>query len=169
MSGGKMSVSEEVKYKILNELQNGFSATSLSLKYDVTAATILRWNKEFKDALLNNDMSSLINVDKAILGELSDKLKEGAVSADVDKVVDGLQGLQVLQTDMQSTAAIINNRLKKLSHSTESIGELVMLTDCLCSLQSSFFNKNLTQVNVQNNYGESDDKYAAFLSDAPNA
>lgn len=158
---------EELKYKILNELQQGFSATTLATKYEMSAATILRWNKEFKDAVMNNDVNNLINTDKVVLGELADQIKPSGLVDDTSQVVEGIKGLQVLQADMQTTASIVNSRLKKMAHSTESIAELSMITDCLCNLQGAFFNKNLTQVNVQNNYGESDDKYSAFLSDAP--
>lgn len=164
-------VDEQTKYEILTQLHNGASASNLSAKYDISVAKILRWKKEFKDAVENNDLNSVVNVDKVVLGQLVDKVKDGALTEEVKEtastVQQGIEGLQKLQTDLQTTAGVLNSRIKSLSLSIDTISELQMLTECLCSLQNSFFNKNLTQVNVQNNYGNEDNKYSTFLSDKP--
>ena len=166
-----MSDENKTKYEVLTKLQNGASISTLAEQYGISQAKILRWKREFKEAVENNDLNSILDVDRVVLGQLVDQVKENALTEEVgqaaDKVLNGVDGLNKLSVELQTTASILNQRIKSLALSIESISELQMLTECLCSLQSSFFNKNLTQVNVQNNYGDNDNTYSSFLSDKP--
>jgi hypothetical protein len=114
----------------------------------------------------------MLDMEKLILATAGDLLSSGPlndqVAESVAKMSSGLTALQKLQSDFVVSASAINNQIRSRLLSIEHTSELIELTSCLVELQNAFFNKNSTQVNVQNNYGDSSGgKYGSFLSDKP--
>jgi hypothetical protein len=162
----------QLKYNIINDLINGAAPKDIAKEHDVAYPTVLRYKREFEAAKLEGNVDQLLDIDDVVLSEVMatveaqapEVLREG-VNGAVAELASGLQGLERLQTEFQTTASYLNTRIRSLAMSVEHISELNVLTDSLCALQSAFFNKNATQVNIQNNYDESGNKYANFLSD----
>ena len=163
-------MNDKLKYTILSKLINGEAPKEIAEEVeDASYATVLRLRRELEEAKANDTVDKLLNLDKAAF----DLVLEGVKSNTIEGINESLSDIrtsvtaaEALQRDLQTTASILNTRVKSLSLSTDSVGELSMLADTLCALQNAFFNKNSTQVNVQNNY-ESAPSYGAFLSDKP--
>lgn len=163
-----MSISDEVYYSVLSRLDNGELASALAKEYDISQNTITRWKREYETHKLNGTLDKAYNMDKLILAKIGevieapdDLTKEGVRS--FSKKVAGLEALDV---DLQQTATVMNQRIRSLLMSVETPGELETYAKCLCMLRDAFFNKNVTQVNVQNNYG-GQQGYSDFLGDKP--
>lgn len=165
---------DQTKYKVINDLINGEAPKDIAKEHDVAYPTVLRWKREFEQAKLNGTVDELLNLDEVVLSEVIEAveaqspevLREGVNNA-TSELAKGLDGLERLQTEFQTTASYLNTRLRSLAMSTDHVSELSVCVEALCSLQSAFFNKNTTQVNIQNNYDESGNKYGSFLSDVP--
>lgn len=167
---------EQTKYKVYSLLLNGHSAADIGSMQDVdvTYATVLRMQRQLNEAKANNSVAELINLDEAVANELLDAIAKNAPAAIAGEIVStteavkkSVAGLEVLNTELIATAKFINTRIRSLSTTVESVSELSMLVTSLCELQVAFFNKNSTQVNVQNNYGSEERQYGRYLSDAP--
>jgi hypothetical protein len=83
------------------------------------------------------------------------------LKGELDETVKGIKGLQVLDTKLQATAIAVAIKLQSLidAESGEVAGNIPMIIEGLCKLQTAFFNRG-TQINIQNN--NSNDSLAAF-------
>lgn len=164
---------DEIKmYQAISRIENGEDKRTVADDLEVGYATVLRWHRDYKDAKLNGTLDQLLDMDKLILATAGQLLESGALpeqaAAGLDRVTSGVSALEKLQSDFITTAAAVNAQIKSRLLSVEHTSELMELTECLVELQNAFFNKNTTQVNVQNNYGgESGSKYGTFLNDKP--
>lgn len=168
---------DQLKYKVITRLLAGETPKDISCdpEVSVTYATVLRWNRELKESQQNGNVTELLDMDQAILGELMDAVSEAAPPALVDEVgavQDVIKSassvLDTLQADFILTASNMNLKIRNLALSADNVGEISMLAETLCDLQNAFFNKNSTQVNVQNNYDSNgSNTYSGFLSDKP--
>lgn len=170
-----MATPDQTKYNIINGLINGEAPKDLAKEFDVPYPTVLRIRREFEQAKIEGNVDELLNMDAVVLSEVmaaveaqAPDVMAGSVNSAAGELTAGLAGLERLQTEFQTTASYLNTRIRSLAMSVEHISELQVLTESLCSLQSAFFNKNATQVNIQNNYDEGGNKYGSFLSDVPN-
>ena len=158
------------KYKVISMLQQDLQPKEIAADLDVSYGTVLKLRREFEEAKANNTIDQLINMDKLVLTEVEDKLNNlpQAQEAVLD-LAKGLNGLEQLSEEFQNTANTINTRVRSLLMSIDHMSELEIATDILCKLQTAFVNKNMTQVNVQNNFGgdSSTPKYTQFLGDKP--
>lgn len=166
---------EQEKYNIVSRLLNGDAPKDVSEALDVPYSKVLRLNRELKDAQEANTLNEFIAMDEAVMAELMEGIAarapdalQGEVVAAVANVSEAKSTMEVLSHDLQVTAKVITTRIKVAASTVEHVSELDVLADALCKLQNAFFNKNSTQVNVQNNYGsDGAPKYGAFLSDKP--
>lgn len=165
-----MALGDQTKYKIISRLLNEEKATVIAEDLDVPYSTVIRLNRELKEAQASGDVAAIMDVDAGVLATLADEIRAETPDGVLDDTVATIKAtktaLDVLQVDLQVAAKIIVDRAKHMSMSVESVGEIESLAETLCKLQNAFFNKNLTQVNVQNNYG-TESKYGSMLSDAP--
>ena len=158
---------ETEKYKILEQLHQGVSPQLIAEDLSVSYSKVLRFRREYEEAKLNDTLGELMKVDPALILEVGANLV-GADEA-VQELAKGVTALQALEQDFVDTAKFLSNRIRVSAGTIDHPSELVDLTDSLCKLNDSFFNKKTTQVNVQNNYGEggAPSAYGAFLGDAP--
>ena len=157
------------KYKVISLLQNDTAPKDIADDLDISYGAVLKLRREYDDAKRNGTIDQLVNMDNVILSEVADKLSKlpGAEEA-LGEFTEKLKGLEHLSEEFQTTAHQINTRARSLLLSIEHVSELEVITDILCKLQTSFINKNMTQVNVQNNYPGSDTpKYNQYLGDVP--
>ncbi len=158
---------DNTKYKIISLIESGHEAKDIADDLDVSYSAVLRIRKEFKEAKLNGDVAKLVDVDKLLIQQAADQL--AIPEHNVEEVTKGLSGLEVLSNDLQATASALNNKIRTLVVQAEHPSELQVYADILCNLQTSFVNKNMTQVNVQNNFGGENQgsRYSQFLGDKP--
>lgn len=159
-------MTDNEKYKVIALLQNQVIPKDIADETGVSYGAVLKLKREYEQAVMNNTLDQLINTDKLLLAKVGEEISS-VVEADeaVTKLTKGLDGLERLSEDLQKTALNINTRVNSLILSIDHLSELEIAADILCKLQTSFLNKNLTQVNVQNNYGGDTPKYTQFLSD----
>lgn len=157
-------------YGAIARLDAGFELNDIAEELAISVNTVRRWKREYEESKQNGTLDSLLSMDDMIaeITKLSLPLPEELVDSQLDKLAASVKGLQSLQEDFQTTARYLNTRIKSMAMSADSTGELVDLINGLATLQNAFFNKNTTQVNVQNNYGNEGSKYSTFLSDKPN-
>lgn len=158
---------EKQKYEAIARIQRKEDAKDIADEVGISYGSVLKLRREFEQAIVNNTLEQLVDTDKLLITEVGDRL---AIDDEaVGELVDKIKGLELLDEELQKTALIINTRVRSLLLSIEDMSELESATDILCKLQSTFLNKKLTQVNVQNNYGKESEtpKYNQFLSDVP--
>ena len=166
------SLSAEKKLRIISDLANNVSAQIIADTYDVSYATVLRIKSEYKRAYAEGTVDQMVDMDAAILAEVEEQIKSNLpenVADKADELFDGVKGLQRLQTEFQVTASQLNTKIASFILNAKQPSEIESLVNSLVQLQNAFFNKNSTQVNVQNNFGSSDGSsgYNEFLGDSP--
>jgi len=157
------------KYKVISLLQNDATPKDIADDLNVSYGTVLKLRREYDDAKRNGTVNQLVDMDDVILSEVASKLSELPGGEEVlGEFTEKLKGLEHLSEEFQTTAHQINTRARSLLLSIEHVSELEIITDILCKLQTSFINKNMTQVSVQNNYTDNNTpKYNQYLGDVP--
>lgn len=160
---------DQQKYHVISRLQNHEPAKEIAEELDISYGAVLKLRRDYEQAKANGAVDTLVNMDNVIIKEVTTKLADRGISEEaVEEFTEKLQGLDHLSTALQQTAQNINQRANSLLLSVEHVSELEIITDILCKLQTSFINKNMTQVNVQNNYSDNTTpKYNQFLGDTP--
>ena len=156
-------MSSDLKFKVLSKLLNGEKAKEIAMELGVSSANVLRWERELTEARRTDTLDQLINLDDVVLDSMSALLP---TDLGAGELIEGVKGLRdILEADLQIAAQVIINKVKSGAMSVDSIGELEQYTEILCNLQNAFFNKNSTQVLINNDYGQG--TYSSFLSDQP--
>jgi len=130
---------------------------------DLPYSKLIKWRKELQATGENGEAALLIKADQVMVHRIAEETKadlallgEDGV-AELDGVVEGVDGLLVLNTRMQRTAIKLANRIDGLSAGVVDVRDLNSLVSSLATLQMAFFNKQTTTVNVQNNTYTSDE------------
>lgn len=161
----------KLQAKVIAELQMNRTTPEIAASLGITLAKVTRIKNKYEEAVRTNTVEQLLKVDELLINAATDQLKHelAPLSENIDavatKVKTSAHLLDALDGDMIKTAEIANNKLRILISASDSAAELVMLIDGLTALRNSFFNKNVTQVNIQNNLGQVPDY--DFSSDAP--
>lgn len=159
---------DKQKYKVINLLELGHSPKDIAENLNVSVSTVYTIKRDLSEAKMNGTISQLVDAEKLLLEQVGEELS--LRPEDVAKVTKGVSGLEVLAEELQRTALQMNVRIRSLLLSVEHPSELETYANILCNLQTSFVNKNMTQVNIQNNIGSGDaPKYSKFLGDKPGA
>lgn len=170
-----MSVSEEQKLAIMGDLVSGITPAEAAKAHGVGYATVLRYKAQLDEALHNGSVDTLLDLPQVMVQQLIDQVKlqspEGVAElVDIGTAQLGNK-LTILDMAEQNFTAVANKlaeRISVLAMSVNSPSELSTLADALATLQDAFFNKKITQVNVQNNYG-AQESYKGLLQDGPGA
>lgn len=155
---------EEIRLRAFGFLQLDSSPSRLRELVEelrVPYSKLLRWRKELNVATKEGNVFSLINADQLMLHRVARETKleleelapkEGElIEKEVDSVVNGVEGLQVLNTQLQTTAIKLAKKVDRLTASIEYGKDIVALVDSLTKLQIAFFSKTTNTINVQNN------------------
>lgn len=160
--------SDEQKYKALSQLNNGDAPALVAKELDVPMTAVLRWKRELKNEMENGTLNTVLDMDRVVLGEVLDKVAEDVhLTEAVGTLTKSLNHADRLSSDLQLTAIHLTSQIKSFAQSAVNPSDILVLTETLCQLQTAFFNSNTTQVNIQNNNGNTG--YEEFLSDAPAA
>jgi len=156
------------KYKAISLLEQELAPKDIADDLDLSYSAVLKLKKDFEQAKLNNTVDQLVNMDNVLLAEIAEH--SPIVEQNLDRVTKGLDGLEILNTELQKTALQIVKRVNSLLMSSDMPSEIETYADIVCNMQTTFFNKNMTQVNVQNNFGSentSASRYSQYLGDKP--
>lgn len=155
---------DSVKYKVISLLDAGQEPRDIADELDVSYSSIVNLKNKLKQAKLNGTLNQLVDTDRLIIERAGEELK-----LDASHIVKGLDGLETLRDELQKSALAIVQQTKSLTLSVEHPSELQVYATIICDLQNAFFNKNQTQINVQNNIGSASGapRYTKFLSDKP--
>lgn len=159
---------KDLFYRAVSRLEAGEDPQTVAKVLDISYSTVLRWNREYKAAKEQGHLDKLLDIDKLILATAAEGLGLPAevVQPAVKELTTGIKGLNQLQESLQMTALYLVQQIKSRAASIDHTSELTELTGALCELQNAFFNKNSTQVNVQNNFGNpNQSRYGNMLSD----
>lgn len=163
---------DTVFYTVLNRLDQGEEPKVLADEYNISPSTVIRWRREFLSAKQAGTLAEVYNIDNLMLVAIGKEINApGAIIEEgVVKLAKKLTGLAALDEDMQNTATYLNQQIKNMAMGAAHASELVDLVNSLCSLRNAFFNKNVTNVNIQNNNGVAGEggRYSNFLGDKPN-
>lgn len=158
---------EETRYQVYALVEQQFSPSAIAEKLDESPGSVLRVCREYAAAKAAGTLDKIMNVDRFVVAQVGNSL---GLESETTALVAKMDAYDALRSDLQTTASQINTKLRSFIMSAEHASELSMLTETLCQLQAAFVNKQMTQVNVQNNYGgEAASTYGAFLGDAPDA
>lgn len=164
-------MTDNEKYKVLGLLQSEMKPSEIAEELNVSYGGVLKIKREYEKSILDGTVDKLINSDRVIIDSISEEmsLTLGAdLAHDAAKnLTKGLKGLDLLQEELQRTAININNQVNKMIANADSIAELSTAADIVCSLNTSFLSKQITQVNIQNNLNGEQPKYDNFLGDKP--
>lgn len=162
-------------YQIIASLEAGEFPDEIAARLNVSKVKVLRTKSRYDRAIAEGTLDQLVDMDRLVLehaGELA-KAKMPSASEAVDAVVSetsaGLDRLRKLDDQLIATAMFANTRIRTALAVIEHAHEIETLVGSLCRLRESFFNKNVTQVNIQNNIGNNGNAaYGEFLNDKPN-
>ncbi len=162
-----MAVLPEVKAKVEAELALGAKPKELAIKYNVTYSQVLSWRKRINSAkVVDNNLSTLVEVDEPTLVMIADKVKEEApaeVANKIDKLVDGVVGLQQLEPRFHAVVLNLLEAAEEMSMREDlSVKDWKMLGDGIGNLYTSIFNKSGVNVNVMNQTNVNNEKLSLF-------
>lgn len=153
-------MTHEQTKELIELIERGdMSAKEMAAYTDISYSGVITFRTKYNEAKLNNTLDTLINADEhlveAIAGDIA-KENEFIPAEEANKISKSVTGLKRLDISLQETANRINQQLavRLNGDKTLELTDLVIITDILSTLQNSFFNKNVVQVAVQNNYGE---------------
>jgi hypothetical protein len=162
-------------YQIIASLEAGEFPDDIAARLNVTKVKVLRTKSRYDKAILEGTLDQLVDIDRLVLTNAGVAAKQQmpsvgeAVDGVVSQMSDGLDRLRKLDDQLIATALFANTRIRTMMSTAEYTTDLETLVNSLCRLRESFFNKNVTQVNIQNNLSNSGAAaYGDFLSDKPN-
>ena len=162
-----MAKSEEY-YKAVALLAQDVSPADVAEQLRLSQSTVIRWNSEYRKAKEDGSLNKLLDLDELTIHTAATIL-DVPVMAEA-KALAKVNSAQMLEQTVQTTATNLVTRINSMAAGASGSDELCMLVDALCKLQSAFFNKAITQVNVQNNLNGvpgGQGAYSRFLKDAP--
>jgi len=158
--------SDEDKLKILAKMQIDSSPAALrtiSEEMKVPYTRLIKLRKELEQATEDGDISTLVNADAIVVHRVAEEVRQDLkdlapaegelISADVDKVVDGIEGLTVLSTRLQTTALTLASKINNLADTAVDSKDILILVESLSKIQMAFFNKNITDIKILNQNG----------------
>jgi transposase len=142
---------EELRTRVEAELLAGAEPRELAEKYGMAYNTIQLWKKKLFAEKPTEAISDLTHETTATLELIRTKAKEEAptVAGKIDKIIDGVEGLQSLEEEFQATMHKAVMRAKEFLDSDDiTIKEWQMITSTLGSAYAALFNSKGTTVNV---------------------
>lgn len=173
-----MSAEHQEKYRLISLVEQGMETREIAAELDISVSKAARLVNQYNLAKRNNTIEQFVDVSDAVVGELIDNITNNAPKVIKDRVETAVEGvlqardeLQLLQDGFRVTANQLNLRIRQMAMTADHVDQIKVLSDSLCQLQTAFFNKQVTQVNVQNNIGgpgtSAGQNYGEFLSDKP--
>lgn len=155
------------KYKVMSLLQQNIPPKDIAEDIDVSYGAVLKLKRQFEEARVNGTIDKLLSAKDLVLDIAEEVLSVVPTKEAAVELTKGLNGIEHLSEQFQKTAIILDTKIRQMLISVTELHELQTAAEILCKLQTAFINKQMTQVNVQNNYGDNTPKYNQFLGDKP--
>lgn len=148
----------ETNAKVVNLIQLDKTNAEIAKELEMSTARVARIRGQYEVAVKNNTVYEFLNTPELLVQAGSELIKDlpalqDSIEAGIAEVKTKLTALEQLDTGLAQTANVVNNKLKIMAASCDSAAEMYTIVESLCSLRNAFFNKNVTQVNIQNNMG----------------
>lgn len=163
----------QLRAEVVNELQlNQLTPKEIAERMEIPYSKVIRIQAQYKEAIINNTVTEFLQSERLVMDRAAELLASElpTIAQEVAEAKAGLDKklsmMEQLNDDLALTAQIANNKLRVFIAGADTAGELSTLVDSLCTLRNAFFNKNITQVNIQNNTGGGGYNWG---SDAPGA
>ena len=162
----------ELRYRLINLVEAGKTPPDIAQELGITVTKASRWCNAYNKAKIDDALDTFVDFDDAVvarlLSDIQDEAPEsvqGEVAKAASSIAKSKTALDSLQLSLINSAALTNNKLRSMIAGVDTVDDLKVVTETLCILQTAFFNKPVTQVNIQNNAGQP--QYGEFLSDKP--
>lgn len=162
-----MGKSEEY-YKAVALLAQDVPPMQVASQLGLSAATVIRWNTEYCRARDDGTLAKILDLD-ALTIHTAATILDVPVNVEA-RAIAKTAGVKLLEDTIQATATNLVTRINLMASGATGADEICQLVDALSKLQTAFFNKAVTQVNVQNNLNTTSGgqtAYSSFLGDAP--
>lgn len=172
-----MKESEAKKIDVLVRLEKGADPRELARDLKIPYPKIMEWLTEYNKNKSSFDILDILKVDKVLIEKVAKELKEDyeittnfenqEIADIVDNSVAKIDNLKLLNTQTQNSAILLVKRISDLALYIEQPHELVKLTIALANLHDTFFNPNITNVNVlsQTQINSADFQFGKILKD----
>ena len=164
-----MARNDSEYYSAIALLAQGTPPMQVAKELAISPSTVIRWNTEYVRAKDEGTLDKLLKVDELVLHEAA-RIMDIPVNAEA-KAIAKSSAAKLLEDTTIATATNVVTRINTMVAGVSGADELCQLVKALCDVQTAFFNKQTTQVNVQNNLGVQTNPgagtYSSFLGDAP--
>jgi len=162
-----MAIPEELKLKAEALLAMGETPKAVAEKLNMGYQTALSWKKRLdKKNESQGDLQAIIEVEPTTLHTIAESVKETAppkVAKQIDKLVDGVTGLQKLEPKFHAVVINLLEAAEEMSvHQDLSVKDWATLSTGIGSLYNSIFNKSGVNVNVMNSTTINSEKMSMF-------
>lgn len=182
---------EENKLKLLGlisslSVRDTPNYTELAKELGESRATVMAWASKIQKEQDAGKILDLIDIERIMIDKVADEVKQvlqihpatgevmvvdaessqaQALEEKLEKFKDSVDGLKLLNSDLQSTASLILERIGMtlMESSTIHPKDLSSLANALTSIQVAFFNKPTTIVQVGVGVSEGLSKFRAEL------
>lgn len=164
---------EQSQLLIIASLEAGESTDEIAARLELPISKVLRVKNQYDKAIMDGTLDQLVDVNELVLAQAGQLAKDKVptLSDSIDTVTkeasEGLDRLRKLDDQLIATAVYATNRIRMTIATAQTHVEIADMVASLCRLRESFFNKNVTQVNIQNNLSNSQ-AYGDWLNDKPN-
>ncbi len=159
-------VIDAVKYQILAELREGKKSKELSEKYGVPYITIQTWKQKLNKGGADEKIQQLVQIDESALQVVVEKVKESAppkVAKEIEKVVDGVVGLQKLEPEFHTLVTKLLTKAESFADAEDlAVKDWVAISNSIGLLYANIFNKSGVNVNVLNQTTVHGEKMSMF-------
>jgi hypothetical protein len=163
---------DELKLKALGLFKAGYTAKEISRELSIPYPKVLKWKPEAAAIQSKQDLETVLDVDKVMLHELAEGVKEKLedIAEGSGEIVTGtlakIDQLAELQVDLQESGINVLKKINTMIDSCKEAGDVLLLVDAIAKLQTSFFAKgaNVNVLNVPGSGAPSDTNVSAFKS-----
>lgn len=163
----------EAKTKVFTALAEDpkVSLRELSDTLGYSYPTLLKWRNEYHEALKTNQVTTLLDLDSAVLSKAFDTAvadlavvapgELSGITAKAAEVKAGVANLNILQAALQNSAIQVVHQINLALATDISCRDIAQLASALTSIQTAFFTKPSVNVLVDNSVN-SNSMLAAF-------
>ena len=156
---------ESRKLEALGRIKAGAKLADLVVDMGIKYPVLLKWRKELQNAEANGEMASIVDVDAVVVHRIAEEVKHDlvalsedeenitAITGEVESATQAIDGLQLLNTKVQTTALKLADKIDGLTFSALEAKDVLTLVDALTKLQVAFFNKGGTNIQINNASG----------------
>jgi hypothetical protein len=155
---GRDTISDAVKMEIFARIEAKDEIRDMVGDYGIPYPKLLQLKKEYQDKKREGTLLDAATIDNMIIDRISNEVsKEATIQYPEceDTIADaagefkkGVDGLKLLDTNLQNTAIKLVTRINSLTYGNLEPSEIQKLSAALTNIQNAFFNKPTTNINL---------------------